>query len=127
MSLIATTTYGLKGKNSNYFDVQTYQFGNEFQFALGLSDRLLLGKSIIDPSLTIQYRNQLPDEIDGETLPSTGGNWVFFNPSLALWASPDFSLNLGVSIPVFSDITGTQVTPSYRFTTGVFYLSLIHI
>lgn len=121
MSLLATATYGLKGKNKEYFGVQTYQFGNEFQLAVGLSDRLLIGKHIIDPSLLMQFRNQTPDIIDAEDLPSTGGNWVFVNPSLAYWATPDFSINLGVALPVFASITGTQVTPTVRFTTGVFY------
>lgn len=121
MSFLATGTYGIKGKNTNYFDVQTYQFGNEFQLSLGLSDRVLVGKSIIDPALLVQFRNQLPDQIDAVDLPSTGGNWIFVNPSLTYWITPDISFNAGVSLPVFSDITGTQVTPTYRFTTGVFY------
>jgi len=121
MSFLATSTYGIKGKNTNYFDVQTYQFGNEFQLSTGLSDRVLIGKSIIDPALLFQYRQQAPDQIDAEDLPSTGGNWVFVNPSLTYWVSPDLSINVGVSLPVFSEITGTQVTPTYRFTTGVFY------
>lgn len=121
MSLVATTTYGIKGKNRNYFDVQTYQFGREFQVNMGLSDRLLVGKSIIDPSILVQYRNQQADQIDGVNLPSTGGNWLFVNPNLAYWMSPDLSLNIGVSLPIMASITGTQVTPTYRFTTGVFY------
>ncbi len=121
MSFLATATYGIKGKNKEYFGVQTYQFGNEFQIALGLSDRILLGKNIIDPSILFQYRNQTPDIIDAENLPSTGGNWVFVNPSFAYWATPDFSVNVGVALPLFSSITGTQVTPTVRFTTGVFY------
>ena len=121
MSFLATGTYGIKGKNTSYFEVQTYQFGNEFQLSLGLSDRVLIGKSIIDPALLLQVRNQAPDQIDAVDLPSTGGNWVFINPSLIDWLTPDISLNAGISIPLFSDIIGTQVTPTYRFTTGIFY------
>ncbi len=121
MSFLATSTYGIKGKNKNYFEVQTYQFGNEFQLSLGLSDRMLVGKSIIDPAVLIQFRNQAPDQIDAVDLPSTGGNWIFVNPSLTYWLTPDISFNVGISLPVFSAITGTQVTPTYRFTTGVFY------
>ncbi|MEM1121583.1 MAG: transporter [Bacteroidota bacterium] len=121
MSLLATATYGLKGKNREYFDVQTYQFGNEFQFNVGLSDRLLVGKSIIDPSILFQYRSQQADKIDGIDLPSTGGSWVFVNPNVAYWLTPDLSLNVGVSLPILADIVGTQVTPTYRVTTGIFY------
>lgn len=121
MSFLSTTTYGIKGKNKEYFDVQTYQFGREFQLAMGLSDRILLGKSIVDPSILFQFRNQTPDKIDEENIPSTGGNWVFVNPSFAYWATPDLSINIGVALPLSASITGTQVTPTVRFTTGVFY------
>ncbi len=121
MSFLVTSTYGLRGKNKDYFEVQTYQFGNEFQLSLGLSDRVLVGKSILDPAVLIQFRNQGADQIDTVDLPSTGGNWIFVNPSLTYWLSPDLSLSAGISLPIFSDITGTQVTPTYRFTTGVFY------
>ncbi len=121
MSLVATSTYSIKGKNTDYFDVQTYQFGKEFQLNVGVSDRLLVGKSIVDPSILLQYRNQEPDQIDGVDLPSTGGNWVFINPNIAYWLSPDLSFNVGVSLPIIANITGTQVTPTYRFTTGIYY------
>lgn len=121
MSFLATSTYGIKGKNSNYFDVQTYQFGNEFQLSTGVSDRILVGNSIIDPALLFQYRQQAPDQIDGVNLPSTGGNWIFINPSITYWLTPGLSFNVGISLPLLSDIIGTQVTPTYRFTTGVFY------
>jgi len=121
MSFLATSTYGIKGKNSDYFDVQTYQFGNEFQLSTGVSDRVLLGKSIIDPALLFQYRLQVPDQINEVDLPSTGGNWIFVNPSITYWITPDFSLIAGISLPLFSNITGTQITPTYRFTTGLFY------
>jgi len=93
----------------------------ELQLSAGLSDRILIGKSILDPSLLLQYRNQTADIIDAEDLPSTGGNWVFANPSIAYWATPDISVNVGIAVPVFASITGTQVTPTIRFTTGIFY------
>lgn len=121
MSLVATSTYSIKGENDNYFGTQKYQFGREFQVSVGLSDRILVGKSIFDPAVLFQLRNQQPDKIDGINLPSTGGNWVFVNPNIAYWASPNFSLHIGVSVPLMANITGTQVTPTYRFTTGVFY------
>ncbi|MEM6319629.1 MAG: transporter [Bacteroidota bacterium] len=121
MSILMTSTYGLKGKNKSYFGVQIYQFGNEWQLSAGVSDRVLLGKMVLDPSLLLQYRTQQPDRIDGEILPSTGGNWLFFNPSVAYWIQPNWSFNIGATLPIVSNITGVQVTPTYRFTTGFFY------
>lgn len=120
-SFLATATYSIKGKNEDYFDVQTYQFGNEFQFSMGFSDRILLGNNILDPSLLLRFRTQQADRIDAENLPSTGGNWFFLHPAISLWLSPNFSLNTSITLPLFSNIVGTQVTPTYRFSFGVYY------
>ena len=121
MSLNLTAIYSGKGINDDYLGSQTYQFGNELQLALGISERITVGNNIFDPAITLRYRNQREDVIDDFDVPSTGGNWLFVNPSLSYWATPDISFEVGLTIPVISHITGTQVTPTYRFRTGVFY------
>jgi len=121
MSFHTTTIYSLKGTNTDYLGSQAYQFGEEFQLAMGLSDRLLIGKSIIDPSLSIRYRHQAADILEDFDIPSTGGNWVFINPSISYWLNPDLSFEVSTTLPIFASITGTQVTPTYRFRTGIFY------
>lgn len=123
MSLILTGTYSYKGVNDNYFGGrQSYQFGQEFFVLAGVSDRLLLGKSVlIDPALTLRYRQVRPDRVDELKLPSTGGRWLFINPSLSYWPRDDLSISAGVEFPLFADITGTQVTPTYRLNVGAYY------
>ena len=121
MSLTLTSTYSYKGKNNDYLGSQVYQFGQELLLQAGIADRLTIGKSLFDPTLNFIYRHARPDENNGEDLPSTGGQWIFFNPGVSYWISTDLSFNANVNIPLVADITGTQVTPTYRVNFGFFY------
>ena len=120
-SIHLTAIHSFKGTNDDYLGSQAYQFGQEFQVAVGISDRLSLGNLIIDPSLNLRYRFQFADVIDGFDLPSTGGQWIFLNPSISYWFNQDLSFEIAATLPLLADIEGTQVTPTYRLRTGVFY------
>jgi len=121
MSLNLTAIYSVKGVNDSYLGSQAYQFGKELQLAVGISERLTIGNMLFDPALTIRYRRQSEDILNDFAVPSTGGNWLFINPSLSYWVTPDLSFEAALTVPIRSDISGTQVTPTYRFRTGVFY------
>lgn len=116
----ALTVFSRKGKNEEYLGSQVYQFGDELQVAAIFSDRVLLGSAIIDPSFEVRYRKAWEDTQNDVTLPSTGGQWVFISPALSWWPNPDWSVNTSVTLPVFSEVEGTQLTPTYRVTVGVF-------
>jgi hypothetical protein len=121
MSFLFTGTYVFKGKNKTYLGSQIYQFGNELQLIAGLSERLFLGTLLIDPALLFRYRTVEADQNDGSDLPSTGGNWLFINPSLSFWLRPNLSFNINGEIPIYSKLEGTQATPTYRINLGFFY------
>lgn len=120
MALSGTIVYSRKGGNAEYLGDQTYQFGNEWQATAAFSDRIATGKVILDPSLSLRYRHAGPDRFNGLEVPSTGGQWVFLNPGLSYWFNPDLAFNARVEIPLFADITGTQVSPTYRINAGFF-------
>lgn len=131
MVLFATLTHNRRGINPNYLPLfnpttgqsegQRYQFGNEWQLMAGLSDRLLWGKLIMDPGLSLRFRSVQYDRINDQRLPSTGGSWWFVNPGLTWWAKDTFSFNVNVELPVYANIIGTQLSPSFRLNTGFFY------
>lgn len=121
MSISSTVTASFKGKNDNYLNSQTYQFGNEFQIMFGLSDRFFVGNSIIDPSIVLRYRNASKDRIDNLSVPSTGGNWIFINPGFSYWLTEDWSFNANAELPLYAKVDGTQVSPTYRINTGIFF------
>ncbi|MCK5701433.1 MAG: hypothetical protein KAI29_09780, partial [Cyclobacteriaceae bacterium] len=110
-----------KGKNNQYLGEQTYQFGNEFQVIFSANDNFLIGKKIIDTSISFRYRKALSDRFNELTMPSTGGQWVFLAPSLAYNFSQKFAANATFEIPIFSEVEGTQLSPTYRLNIGVFF------
>ena len=121
LNISSTAIFSYKGKNNQYLGEQTYQFGNELQVLLSVNDNFLVGKKIIDTSIFFRYRKALSDRFNDATMPSTGGQWIFLAPSLAYNFSQKFAANATFEIPIFSEVEGTQLSPTYRMNIGVFF------
>ncbi len=122
MSYTITATYRLTGTNEDFRADQSYQFGRDFQAILGVGDRVLVGNTLIDPSISFRYRRASEDKVDGNNLPNTGGEWVFINPVLGFSLTNNLAFNVGVELPLYANITGTQLTPTYRINGGFYYI-----
>ncbi len=122
MSLSLTANYRLTGTNDNFRLNQSYKFGRDFQAIGGIADRILIGKILVDPSLSFRYRKVQQDEAGESEIPNTGGEWVFINPMAAISISKQLSINFGFELPLYANITGTQLTPTYRITSGLYYI-----
>lgn len=122
MSINTTLIYRATGQNNTYFGNQTYEFGNEFQALIGIADRFVVGSSVVDPGISIKYRSVSADNNDGFDVPSTGGRWLFIRPSIAYSIVPEISIQSNIELPLFAELEGTQVTPTYRFNLGVLIL-----
>ena len=114
-------TYRVTGSNNSYLENSTYKFGNEFQAFLSVSDQFLLLKNIVNPSISFKYRNAIKDKIDGFDLNNTGGNWVFIIPNFSMAISPNLSFSVKAELPIYSNVDGTQLTPTYRLTSGLLF------
>lgn len=121
MSLSSTSVFSIKGINQLYLGSQQYRFGNEWQWLLSWSDRHRLGTKNIDLALVWRYRSVQADLLNEQTLPSTGGKWLFVQPGLSYWLQPDLSLSAYAEWPAYAQVQGTQTAPSYRFNTGILY------
>ncbi|MGI9543244.1 MAG: transporter [Cyclobacteriaceae bacterium] len=122
MTFVGTITYRLSGTNPDFRINQDYRFGNEFQAIAGLSDQLVIGKLLVDPSVSLRYRRAGVDKADKAEVPNTGGEWVFINPNLGFRISERLSYNISGELPLYANITGTQLTPTFRFNTGFYYI-----
>ncbi|GJM27367.1 MAG: hypothetical protein DHS20C17_00020 [Cyclobacteriaceae bacterium] len=122
MNLSLVTSMRLTGTNQDFRQSQSYKFGSEFQIIAGISDRVLLGELLVDPSLSLRYRRAFEDQVDGNQLPNTGGQWIFIYPAIGVSISSRLTFNLGFEVPLYADITGTQLTPTYRINTGFYYI-----
>ena len=118
----ATAVYRYTGTNNNFLNGNsTYRFGSEFQMFINYTDQFLVGKILMSPGFSVQYRNADQDEIGGSLLDNTGGEWVNLIPSLNIEIIEDLNFLLKFQIPTYSYVDGTQLTPTYRITVGLFY------
>lgn len=115
-------TLRINGKNSKYFENQTYRFGNSYQLFAGISDRLPLGNILIEPALSFRFRKAYQDRINGQKIVNTGGEWIYFSPSIGLIPFPNVMLFASGELPVFSRLDGTQLSTAYRIRVGIYYL-----
>ncbi len=121
LTLIAELTARMNTEADRFGGRQAYQFGREYRANLGLRDRYLIGAQIFDPSLNVLYRHTEKDRIDGNDVPNTGGHWIHILPGINWQASPAFAINGSVSIPLYRNLTGTQLTTTNRFTLTLSY------
>jgi len=109
------------GVNQDYLGSQTYEFGNSVQFYVGIGDQLILGKQIFSPSLSLRYRYADFDQISGHPLENTGGQWVNILLALSWHMSPRSILHVIPEIPLYSQVGGTQLTPTFRLQIGFYH------
>ena len=119
MNLNSRVTYRNTGKNKSYLGSNTYRFGNEFQLLITLSDQLFLKTQIITLATTIKYRNVVKDNLNGNLISNTGGNWIFIEPSISLYITPNITFSTRIEIPLYSNVDGIQLIPTYRINSGI--------
>ncbi|MDA1120685.1 MAG: hypothetical protein O2887_09395 [Bacteroidetes bacterium] len=122
-------TYRFTGENPDYLSSQIYEFGSELQFILGISDQRNFLNQIFRYGLNFRYRHANHDRFrlkdtpsnENQTLPNSGGQWVFIMPVLSWYINPDMSIAASGEAPLFSKVDGTQLTPTFRINVGIFY------
>lgn len=120
LGLVGVSAFRYSGTNNDYNGTQTYQFGDEFQFSLGLNYSLFLTRPL-DVFTFVRYRSQTKDHIDGGVLPSSGGKWVTAMPGVNVFLASNWSLRLSGDIPIYRKLEGTQLTTSYKLTAALLF------
>lgn len=118
----SSITFAFKGTNRQYLQDQSYQTGHEFLLTSGLSDQFPLGTTLLNVSLSAQYRMAGTDQFNASKVPGTGGHWIFLRPATGLRVNSNISWNIMGYLPIYSYVNETQVTPSYRINTGIYFL-----
>ncbi len=120
-TLLSTIIHRFTGTNSSYLSNSTYAFGDETQVIMGVADRILAGKLLLDPSLKFRFRKAARDQFDGQNFPASGGTFVFVNPGLSLPLTPKITYQINVELPLYAKVYETQLSPSIRVNTGFFF------
>lgn len=117
-NIFLKTIYRNTGANNEYLTNRQYKFGNEIQSEIGISDQFTFSKTLFSPSLSFKYRSAKKDKIDEFELENTGGDWLFLIPNFSINLLPSIVFNTKAEIPLYSNVGGTQLTPSYRISSG---------
>ncbi|MEM9929252.1 MAG: hypothetical protein AAF840_05510 [Bacteroidota bacterium] len=128
-NIFLTAVHRRRGINDNYLptinpvdgsrQAQTYQFGRETQLTLGASDQLFVLGQIVNPGLSVLFRHASGDRTNGVITPSTGGDFLFLQPSTSVDLGERLRWQIAVDLPVYTRVVGTQVAPTLRLNTGV--------
>jgi hypothetical protein len=118
MSISARVIFRDTGVNNSYFNETTYEFGNDIQSFVGITDQFVLGRTFLSSGVSIKYRKARKDKIGGFDLSNTGGNWISIVPNFSLNLSRAIIFSTSVELPVYSEVDGTQLTPTFRLTSG---------
>ena len=118
LNIFSRIIYRSTGTNDSYLESFEYSFGNEFQAILGFADQFILFNTLTNPSLSFKYRSAEKDTINGFENESTGGKWVFIVPNFSIDISPNIAFTAKAELPIYSYVEGTQLTPTFRITTG---------
>lgn len=122
LNIFSRIIYRSTGTNNSYLGDITYKFGNEFQTYIGLSDQFMFFKTLSTPSISFKYRKVDQDEVGGFNIESTGGKWVTIIPNFSINITPKIVFTTTAEIPIYSNVDGTQLTPTYRLTSGLFFI-----
>lgn len=121
LSFTLRAIYRSTGTNDSYFGDSTYKFGNEFLGFISFSDQFTLLKTLANPSVSFKYRDAQLDQIGGFDLDNTGGNWVSVIPNFSINITPNIAFSTKAELPIYNNVDGTQLTPTYRITTGLLF------
>jgi len=96
-----------------------YAFGNEFNFAFGLSHAI---GTRFGYSAALRYRTTRADRRFGFEIPNTGGQWLDFIPGIQIAVTDHLNLGLSGRIPIVRNLDGVlQFTTSYAYSFSVSY------
>lgn len=114
VQLNTSANYTYNGEND-----REYQFGHEFNFAIGLGHSVGTRFSY---SAAIRYRTTQNDRRFGFDVPNTGGEWVEFVPAVGYAITDKFNIGVSGRIPIARDLNGTlQFTTSYAYALSLSY------
>lgn len=112
MSVYLNGIASITGANSNSRNgLQTYEFGDDIQFIAGANDQVLLFNRIINPGLSIRYRNAARDRINNIESTGTGGEWFFARVSVGVEFVKQSQLTISYEAPLYTRVNETQLSP----------------
>ncbi|AFH49649.1 Hypothetical protein IALB_1943 [Ignavibacterium album JCM 16511] len=119
LNIFVTASFKLNTSNDRFANSDAgYKFGNEFVSSIGAGYRT---DTIFDYSLALRIRATAVDQFDKESVPNTGGVWLYAVPGLNIKLLDNLITRFTGQIPVYRNLTGTQLTTTYTLSASFFY------
>lgn len=115
-TFFSSNLFQLTGWYNEFNRIQKYKVGNNLVSRAGITNNLTFLKQLFDTSFELIFRRNWKDEVNDQLIPNTGGSWFFIKPSLSLIVSQNISINLGLELPLYSNVIGEQLTSNNRLT-----------
>jgi hypothetical protein len=110
----------------NAFASTSYQANTENDLNYHVGNTLLVNGGVdwrasenVNVSAQINLRQAPHDAFNDETVPSTGGRWVYFTPGVRFQGAPDTALYAHVQVPIYQYVNEVNIVPRYGFIMGV--------
>ena len=103
---------------ASYFDGASYRPGDSVNVTGGLGYH---GFESFTPTWQVNVRNVQTDSGTAADTFSTGGTLVYFTPGVVVPLTPAFAIHSDVQIPVYQNLNGIQLAPTYIFSVGARY------
>ena len=97
---------------------QSYRPGDGYNVTIGFR---YVGFESFTPTLQVNARRVNTDSGDAADLYATGGTLVYLTPGAMIPLSDNTLLYASLQVPVYQNVNGIQLTPSYIASVGVRY------
>ena len=101
-----------------YFDNASYRPGDSVNVTAGIGYH---GFESFTPTLQINARDVQTDSGTAADTFSTGGTLVYVTPGVVIPVTPQFAIHSDVQVPVYQNLNGIQLAPTYIFSIGARY------
>ncbi len=119
LNIFISASYKLNTSNNRFANSDAgYKFGNEFVSSIGAGYRT---DTMFDYSLSLRFRTTAADQFSNESVPNTGGIWLYAVPGLNIKLMDNLITRFTGQFPIYRNLEGTQLTTTYTLSASLFY------
>lgn len=96
-----------------------YKMGNTLLLNTGTTHHFAAHEKEFTASMQINLRQAPRDEFKNQSMPNTGGTWVYLTPGITLHATPSTAIYTHLQLPIYQYVNDTNLVPRYGLIIGL--------
>ena len=97
-------------------DKTDHKYGNLYKTSFKVAHRT---NNNLNTSISLQFQHRKKALNKGNIMESTGGTYLKLQPSISYHLKNNYTVNTSVSIPIYKNVNGIQLTNKYDITFGL--------